>query len=203
MIWRSLPLQREKIFLTFDDGPCAVGTPAVLDVLKRHSVSATFFVVGEKLRGNSELVARMQREGHAFGNHSVDHRYGHFFTSGPVLRDWIARGERDLADAGLRSVGFRPPAGILTPPLRQAADEMKIPLVMWNTRYFDTFLPWTAGRARRSARRLRGGSIVLLHDRQRLARIGQFCHSLEVFIRTVRERGLEFAPLSSALPGQS
>jgi peptidoglycan-N-acetylglucosamine deacetylase len=195
VICRSFPEQHGKIFLTFDDGPCALGTPAVLDVLQRMGVPATFFVVGDKLAENSALVRRMQREGHAFGNHSCDHRYGHFFSRGPALKEWILTGERDLLNAGLQSVGFRPPAGILTPPVRQAARELKIPLVLWNKRFFDTVLPWTAARARRSGGNIAGGSIVLLHDRQRAGRLPHFCRALEIFIRAVRERGLEFSAL--------
>jgi peptidoglycan-N-acetylglucosamine deacetylase len=59
--------------LTFDDGPHPVNTPKILDLLKRHGVKATFFVVGTHVRKHPELVRRIVAEGHTLGSHSEDH----------------------------------------------------------------------------------------------------------------------------------
>src|SRR3712207_5840418 len=60
------------IYLTFDDGPSPY-TPRVLDVLKRHSAKATFFVVGQQVRHRPKTVARLVREGHLLANHTWSH----------------------------------------------------------------------------------------------------------------------------------
>ncbi|MFL5318927.1 MAG: polysaccharide deacetylase family protein, partial [Myxococcaceae bacterium] len=62
-----------KLSLTFDDGPDARYTPRVLDILKKHDVKATFFVCGDQVAKNPELVRRIVAEGHTLGNHSWDH----------------------------------------------------------------------------------------------------------------------------------
>lgn len=63
----------KAVALTFDDGPYALLTPQLLDLLKRHDVKATFFVEGKDVQMNPELVRRMVDEGHELGNHSYTH----------------------------------------------------------------------------------------------------------------------------------
>lgn len=62
-----------RVALTFDDGPDPQRTPAVLDLLARQGVRATFFVVGARAEAHPELVRRMVAEGHVVGNHSYTH----------------------------------------------------------------------------------------------------------------------------------
>ncbi|WP_226346980.1 polysaccharide deacetylase family protein [Agilicoccus flavus] len=64
---------RKTISLTFDDGPDPVVTPKLLDVLARHHVPATFFVIGRAAVRHPEIVTRMAREGHAVGGHTMTH----------------------------------------------------------------------------------------------------------------------------------
>jgi len=64
----------KKIAITFDDGPNPQHTPRILDTLKQEGAKATFFVVGNVIRGNEDIVARINREGHSLGSHSWDHR---------------------------------------------------------------------------------------------------------------------------------
>lgn len=66
-------LTQKKIALTFDDGPHPVYTKKLLEGLAKRHVEATFFVVGENIPGNEELIARMKEEGHLIGNHTYDH----------------------------------------------------------------------------------------------------------------------------------
>src|SRR5262249_10657688 len=67
------PAQSSAVCLTFDDGPDPTYTPAVLDVLKSHAVSATFFVIGQKAERHPDLIRRMAAEGHVIGNHTYSH----------------------------------------------------------------------------------------------------------------------------------
>src|SRR5262249_19410767 len=69
---KSLPRQK-IIYLTFDDGPHKIDTPKILDVLKNHGVTATFFVLGERIKGREELLKREVAEGHIVGNHQWEH----------------------------------------------------------------------------------------------------------------------------------
>jgi peptidoglycan/xylan/chitin deacetylase (PgdA/CDA1 family) len=72
-VLRSTPAtSRRTVALTFDDGPSAF-TPAVLDVLKRERVHATFFVTGAHVRASPATARRIVAEGHVLGNHTYSH----------------------------------------------------------------------------------------------------------------------------------
>ena len=73
---RSLPTSADippEIALTFDDGPHPVYTKKLLDGLRKRGVKATFFLIGENIEGNEELVKQMAEDGHLIGNHTWSH----------------------------------------------------------------------------------------------------------------------------------
>ena len=63
----------DGVFLTFDDGPDRECTEDLLDGLKNRGVKASFFLMGQNIEGNEDLVLRMKEEGHLVGNHSYSH----------------------------------------------------------------------------------------------------------------------------------
>lgn len=65
--------EHPKIALTFDDGPHPVYTEELLDGLKKRKVMATFFLIGNNIEGNEEIVKRMAEEGHLIGSHTYNH----------------------------------------------------------------------------------------------------------------------------------
>lgn len=65
----------KKICLTFDDGPHKVFTPIILDILKEYNIKATFFILGNKISSNKDIIKRIIDEGHDIGNHSYNHEY--------------------------------------------------------------------------------------------------------------------------------
>jgi len=205
-------IEPRRVYLTFDDGPDGPRTERVLDVLRARDVRATFFLIGEKLRPQVSLVRRMVAEGHALGNHSWDHKYRNYFLGALAMRAWIEHARLEFRALGLpRPVGFRPPAGVVTPVVRRVLRELDEPLILWDERFYDGVWPWTEAAARRSAARLSAeclgstksrqlglGNVVLLHDRQPESRSSEFCRVLELYIGLLRERGFEFAALQPA-----
>ena len=76
------PFYGEKVvYLTFDDGPDAVNTPKVLEILRQNHIKATFFVTGVAAKGNPEILKQIYAEGHAIGNHSYNHKYRELYRS--------------------------------------------------------------------------------------------------------------------------
>lgn len=69
------------IYLTFDDGPSNKILPDVLDTLKKEDVKATFFIIGEQIKGNEEVLKRVYEEGHSIGLHSVTHNKCNIYSS--------------------------------------------------------------------------------------------------------------------------
>ena len=103
------------VALTFDDGPHPEGTPAVLEVLARAGVRATFFVIGEQVRRRPELVARAAAAGHAIALHGDRHRLQLRMSAAAVAED-LKRGMAAIEDAtGAPPAWHRPPFGIYSP----------------------------------------------------------------------------------------
>jgi peptidoglycan-N-acetylglucosamine deacetylase len=202
MIIRNIPeseASRKTLYLTFDDGPDAASTPSVLKTLEREQVLATFFVVATKAKAERALLERILADGHSIGNHSLDHGYRAFFASQQKMTDWVWESEQEFANLLVEPVGFRPPAGVVTPPLKRALASKSLPLVLWQTRFFDTTFTWSKGSAERSLRSAKAGDIILLHDRQPASRLDGFCETLEHYIRAARAQGFSFARLTSEL----
>lgn len=69
------------IYLTFDDGPGGKVTEEILDTLKKEEIPATFFLIGNQIKGQEELVKRIQAEGHSLGLHSMSHEKSILYSS--------------------------------------------------------------------------------------------------------------------------
>jgi peptidoglycan/xylan/chitin deacetylase (PgdA/CDA1 family) len=194
---RHIESSESCIYLTFDDGPDPESTPAVLDLLRKHGVAATFFLIANKAHRYPQLSSRIVSEGHSVGNHSLDHRYGVFFSGRKTMIRWIQEAQAVFKGLGIETIGFRPPAGVRTPELHRALSELEIPLILWEKRFFDRTLKWTSIRARRSLRTTRPGAIVLLHDRQPQQRLANFLETLDDYILTAKKQGLNFQALTA------
>ncbi|SFB05893.1 Peptidoglycan/xylan/chitin deacetylase, PgdA/CDA1 family [Clostridium frigidicarnis] len=72
----------EKVaYITFDDGPSKKITPKILDILKERKIKATFFVLGQNIEENKEILKREYDEGHSIGNHSYSHEFGTIYNN--------------------------------------------------------------------------------------------------------------------------
>ena len=161
----NFPQAGKSVFLTFDDGPDPAVTGPLLKLLAEFDAMATFFVIGQKAQKHPAVLNDILLSGNEIGDHSWDHAYRPFFQSRAKLQRWIARSHFELATLlGRAPVGFRSPAGIITPPLVRSLKELGIPLIHWNRRCYDTRFRLGEAKAARIANQLRGGEIVLLHD---------------------------------------
>ena len=156
---------RGEIALTIDDGPDPEATPAVLALLDRHAVHASFFCVGERVARHPQLAREIVARGHGLENHSQRHRH-RFSLLGPrALRAEIAGAQESIAFAtGAAPRFFRAPAGLRNPFLEPELARAGLQLVSWTRRGFDTV---SADPGRVLARLMRGlaaGDILLLHD---------------------------------------
>ena len=99
------------LYLTFDDGPNEQHTPAILDLLDRHAVKATFFIVGREAQSRPLLVRRLVASGHELGNHTMIHPRMDLLSDRG--RDIEIDGMECLLERfdGRRSHLFRPPYG--------------------------------------------------------------------------------------------
>ncbi|HEY4428743.1 MAG TPA: polysaccharide deacetylase family protein [Solirubrobacteraceae bacterium] len=151
--------------LTFDDGPHAQGTPAVLETLDRASVRATFFLVGEQVRRNPALAREVVAAGHTVGLHCDRHRNLLRLTPWQVRED-IARAEDAIGSVtGVAPGLYRPPYGIASASALRIARDRGWRTLLWTQWGRD----WEARATAESIRErvtdgARDGSVLLLHD---------------------------------------
>ena len=184
------------VFLSFDDGPDPLWTPKVLEILKKYQAKATFFLIGEKLERSSLLIERMLREGHALGDHSWDHSYSHFFSRESLV-PWLEKSQKNFVDkCGTNPVGFRPPAGVVTPPLLELAEKQGFDVFLWKHRFYDRLFPLSNFQIKKTMANIESGDILLLHDAPPLIRAWRHLTQLEVLLGALKARGFEMRALS-------
>ena len=156
---------QRQVALTFDDGPDARSTPALLDLLRAEKIEATFFCIGKNVAANGELTARIVREGHLLENHSYAHsKLTNIFSVGRLLAD-LARTQAVIEQAtGIAPRWFRPPIGLSNPRVFHVARLLHLTVVGWSAGGLDTQLTEPERIVARIDRRLEPGAIILLHD---------------------------------------
>jgi len=149
------------IAFTFDDGPNPSITPRLLDLLERHNIPATFFVIGNLVTRYTQIVARMIQEGHVVGNHSWSHANMARMSSGSIINDIARTNNAIQAATGAPPTLMRPPFGATSATLQRTAT---MPLILWSIDTRD----WQNRNANTIynivIREAKSGSIVLFHD---------------------------------------
>jgi peptidoglycan-N-acetylglucosamine deacetylase len=193
---------RRAAALTFDDGPDAVFTPRVLDVLAQHRAQATFFVVGKRAARHPELVRRIVAEGHAIGSHSFSHLDAGMLSWLELLRDYRA-GRRAVEQVlGSRVRLFRPPKGHYSGRSAIAVRLAGMRPWLWTIDSEDWRPGVTADELLGRTEALAAGDVVLLHDAMELPLAPEAedrsatVAALPRLIDAVRQRGLECVSLA-------
>lgn len=153
---------RHALALTFDDGP-SESTPALLELLARHSAQATFFLCGRNVRRLKEIAREVAAAGHEIGNHTDSHP-ALYFKSPAFIYDEMARAQESIIEVtGVKPTLFRAPYGVRWPGLRAAQNRLNLTGVMWTAIGRDWKLPAprVAGILRKNAA---NGAIFCLHD---------------------------------------
>ena len=206
-----------KIALTFDDGPNPAVTPKLLELFERHSVRATFFLIGKFARACPDLVKEISAQGHTLGNHTDSHARL-IFHSRMGIREELVRCQEAIASAtGAPPVWMRPPYGYRSPLLQGEIERAKMQgVVMWSKSCWDwkpqppqrlierlarVARPGLDGAARQAGgqeARRRGGDIIVFHDGDHRALGGDRYHvvaALEYWLPRWRDAGIEFVTI--------
>jgi peptidoglycan/xylan/chitin deacetylase (PgdA/CDA1 family) len=183
------------VALTFDDGPSAATTGAILDVLERRQVLATFFVVGQQVDARPKLVARAARDGHAIANHTYAHERLTALGDAAIVRT-VDRTDRAVRNAGATPLALvRPPYGAWDTRVRRVLSNAGYTPILWTVDSDDWHA--SATRIRSNVRAgLTDGAVILLHDgvRNSTATLS----ALPGIIDDATSRGLCFATLDAA-----
>ena len=160
---------KKVIYLTFDAGYENGNTAKILDTLKAHNVPAAFFLVGNYIEKNADLVRRMVEEGHIVGNHTMHHPD----MSKISEKEAFEKELKDLEELFHRTTGkdlpkyYRPPQGIYSEDNLQLAKELGYRTVFWSLAYADwnnDAQPTAQQAFDKLLPRIHNGAVVLLHS---------------------------------------
>ncbi len=197
VLYSCCQTQSKKIALTFDDGPHPVYTPEILGILEEYGVKATFFVVGQNAEYYPELVKKEVDSGHEVGNHTFSHanlRNGTYET----VSGEIARTERMIYEnTDFRSRLLRPPEGIYSQIVCDAAADFDYTIVLWSVDTRDWAHTPSEVIAEHVLSEVQGGDIILLHDF--IGKDSPTPEALRLIIPRLLEKGYKFVTVSELL----
>ena len=190
------PTDEKVIYLTFDAGYENGNTPAILEALKKHDASATFFVVGNYLETSPELVKQMVAEGHTVGNHTFHHpemsKISDAASFEKELKDVETLYQKTTGEELTRF--YRPPQGKYSTQNLQMASDLGYKTFFWSLAYVDWIQdqqPTKEAAFDKLLKRIHPGAVVLLHSTS-----STNAQILDELLTKWEEMGYHFAPLS-------
>ena len=185
----------QKIALTFDDGPHPKYTPQVLDILKKHDVKATFFLIGKNIKQYPNLAERIVNEGHTIGNHSFTHSKTIDFKNQNGWKKEIENTDLEIRKIlGKKPKFFRPPYGVTTPHLAGALKKSEKKTIGWSQRTYDTMSISPMKIKEKIIKNLKSGDIILLHDTHE-----NIVPLLEHLLPEIEHKNLSFATVNEMI----
>lgn len=185
---------KKIVALTFDDAPDENNTRNILDILKKHDVKASFFMIGATMNDeNSTVVKRSFNEGHLVLNHSFNHpRFTNLDENSTLLQlDRTSTQIKTLT--GSYPLLFRPPYGSINQNVVDTVNASGSSIILWSLDSLDWTLKDPFAVANNVVSNVRNGDIILMH------RNPTSVASLEMLIETLRAIGYTFATVDEML----
>ncbi len=164
-LWRLPAGIQNAIGLTFDDGPDPLHTPATLDLLAKHNVKATFFVIGNNVERHPQLTREIVAQGHALGGHTHSHRVIVKLPRQELVNELVRCRQAIQNAAGVDTKLFRPPRGQMDLASVRFIAQLGYKLVHWSKTYSDYKCDGTENLLHRiNNDPARNRDILLFHD---------------------------------------
>lgn len=189
-------VQQKIIALTFDDGPDQRFTPQVLDVLKKHRVKATFFLMGSRVKKHPNVAKRIVKEGHVIGNHTYWHPQ--LTKTGKQNMKWeINQTEQQIERATERHTSlFRAPYGALNDKLVKEIGDMGYKGIGWSIDTNDWKELGPQKITKNVLNHVHPGAIVLMHSAGHWSLdLSGTVRALDQIIPKLRKEGYEFVTI--------
>jgi polysaccharide deacetylase family sporulation protein PdaB len=200
LFYREGPGNVKKIALTFDDGPDSVYTPQILDILRKHKVKATFFLIGKRAELFPDVVKKIVKAGHVVGNHSMTHPNIMKLNKEQTFQE-IQRCEEVLSSlTGYKPALFRSPYGSLDSKKVKEISELDVKLIAWNVDSLD-WKSLTAEQVKYNIlENVKEGSIILQHSSgSKKENLTGSVAALEEVIKTLKKEKYKFVTVSELL----
>ncbi|MBK3496169.1 polysaccharide deacetylase family protein [Viridibacillus sp. YIM B01967] len=200
MLW-DINTDEKIIALTFDDGPHPRYTEQILDLLTKHKVKATFFVIGENAEKQPELVLREYNEGHELANHTYTHTYN---QSVNVLEKELKK-TNDLIHkiTGFYPVLFRPVGGQYDDNMINVAvkNGYKVVIWSWHQDTEDWKSPGVNKIVKKVLNNTKPGDVILFHDGG--GNRTQTIKALDKILPELQKQGYKFVTISELMDSKN
>lgn len=158
----GIPVEESpRIALTFDDGPNAQYTPILLDGLKKRNIRASFFLIGENIEGNEDILLQMRKDGHLIGNHTWDHVQLDKIPAEKARLEIEKTNNRIYEASGIYPSYVRPPFGAWIKDMELSVTMLPVfwdvDTLDWQSKNIDSILSI-------AQKQVHDGSIILMHD---------------------------------------
>ena len=182
---------KKHIALTFDDGPDARYTSVLLDGLRARNIKVSFFLLGEKVEQNPDLVRRMQEEGHLVGNHTYHHVQLDKLSDAKAREEILKTNNLIYETTGRYPQYMRPPFGAWKKNLELRVEMMP---VFWTIDTLDWKVQNTEQIIKTVEEKIKDGSIILMHD--------EYKTTVEAALRladSLKEKGYELVTVDELI----
>ncbi|MCF7799401.1 polysaccharide deacetylase family protein [Candidatus Babeliales bacterium] len=199
---RRVHTKEKVVALTFDDGPNPPRTNELLEVLKKHEIKATFFVLGKYIQNYPDIVKQIYNDGHEIGNHSWSHNYM-VFKSCNTIRKEITSTDTAIRDLGYTGViYFRAPHGGKLINLPMVLSQQNRIHILFNVIAWDWTCPGVEKIVNNVMKSIKPGSIILLHDgdgAKDKADRSQTVKATDIIIQKLKEQNYKIVTISELL----
>ena len=192
-------VSRKNIYLTFDAGYENGYTENILDVLKKHNVKATFFLVGNFIETAPELVKRMVNEGHTVGNHTMTHPNMSSISDLESFKKELSGLEnlyKEVTGSDMLKI-YRPPQGKYSEENLKMAQSMGYKTIFWSLAYVDWYndnQPTKEQAFDKLIPRIHNGAVVLLHSTSKTN-----SEILDELLTKWEDMGYELSPITELI----
>lgn len=199
-IVRNGSREQKYIALTFDDGPHPQYTTEILDLLKKHNIKATFFVLGQLAEEYPEIIKRQAAEGHEVGNHTYSHFDITKLSKGELEEEFNKTQDIISSLTGIESKVFRPPYGLYNENVVKIINEQQSNIILWT--YDQDSRDWSNPGVDKivttTVSNIKNGDILLFHDYV-YHETSNTVSALETIIPELINKGYNFVTVSTLM----
>lgn len=189
----------QYLSLTFDDGPDKIQTYKVLELLEKYNVKATFFVLGEEVEHQKEVLIDIIKKGHEIGNHFYKHENINKLTKEQIKESIVKNNELIESVIGYKPLVVRPPYGLVNEKLKEVCAELNMKIIIWTADKDSK--DWAKTKDTIIIKNLLAkpcaGDIFLFHDGDKNYK--STLSSLDVIIPTLQEKNFKFVTITKLL----
>ena len=157
---KKVDKSKKMVALTFDDGPNH-NTSNIIDALNKYNAKATFFVLGNRIKGREDILLKMDKSGMEIGNHTYSHLLLTKYDDDKIRKEIMATNDLISGVIGKDVRLFRPSYGSVNSRIKRISN---MPIIIWD---IDT-LDWKSHNSKkitsRVVNKVRDGDIILMHD---------------------------------------